>query len=94
MGGPVFKVAGGDASECSVLLESLAWVDFANGFDIWVEGGGVMAPARAGKPSWASLLLPSLARTGLVEGLDPFQHIEDSGFGVRGTTKSDILLSL
>ena len=94
MGGPVFKVAGGDASECSLLLANLAWVDFANGFGIWVEGGGVMAPARAGYPSWASLSLPSLARTGLVEGLDPLRRIEDSGLGVRGAAKSDILLSL
>ena len=53
-----------------------------------------MAPARAGEPSMLSLLLLSLVRTGLVEGLDPLRRSDESGLGVCGVAESDIFTSL
>lgn len=89
-GGPVFNVAGGEASECSLLLKNLACEDFVVDFGNWVEGGGVIVLVeRTGEPSFGRLLA-SLKPPGLDRGVASPQRIADSGMGVRGVAISDM----
>lgn len=90
-GGPVFNVAGGEASECSLLLRNFACADFVADFGNWVEGGGVIVlVARTGEPSLGRLLA-SLGPLGLDWGVASPRRIADSGMGVRGVVISDML---
>lgn len=73
---------------------NLDCTDFVAVFGIWVDGGGVMAPARAGELSMLSLLLLSLVGTGLVEGLDPLRRSNELGLGVCGFAESDMFTLL
>jgi len=92
MGGPVLRVAGGDASKCSLLLVNLPWAVFAVGLVNWVDGGGVIAPVSGtGEPSLAEFLLVSLVEVGLDEGVVSPRCIAWSDFGVRGAMSSDML---
>lgn len=90
-GGPVFNVAGGEASEFSLLLRNLACADFVADFGNWEEGGGVMVlVARTGEPSLGRSLV-SAAPPGLGRGVASPRRIADSGMGVRGEVTSDIV---
>ena len=92
IGGLIFNVAGGDASECSLLLIGFVCADFVGGLDTWVDGGGVMAPvSRTGEPSRSLDLLPSLVMEGFWGGDVLSWRIAWPGLGVRGVLSSDIL---
>ena len=89
-GGPVFNVAGGDASEFSLLLRNLACADFVADFGNWEEGGGVIVlVARTGEPSLGSSLT-SVGPPGLERGVASPRRIAVSGIGVRGEVISDM----
>ena len=91
-GVPVFNVAGGEASEFSLLLRNLACADFVADFGNWEEGGGVIVRvARTGDPSLGRSLA-SAGPPGLEEGVASPRRIADSGMGVRGEVISDMAI--
>lgn len=92
IGGPILRVAGGDTSECSLLLVNLLWDAFAEGLCNWVDGGGVISPVSGtGEPSLATTLALSLVVVGLDKGMASLRCIAWSGSGVRGALSSDML---
>ena len=91
-GGPVFNVAGGEASEFSLLLRNLACADLVADFGNWEEGGGVMVRvARTGEPSLGRSSA-SVGPPGLERGVASPRRIADSAMGVRGEVISDIVV--
>ena len=89
-GGPFLNVAGGDASEFSLLLRNLACADFVADFGNCEEGGGVIVlVARTGEPSLGRSLA-SVGPPGLERGVASPRRIAVSGIGVRGEVISDM----
>jgi len=92
MDGPILRVGGGEASECSLLLINLPWVALARGLGSWVDGGGVIAPmSRTGEPSLVPTLVMSLVVVGLDKGVVSLRRIAWSDSGVCGALSSDML---
>lgn len=92
MGRPVLRVAGGDASECSLLEMNLPWAAFAEGLSDWVDGGGVIASVSGtGEPSLALTSVVSLVAIGHDKGVVSLRCIAWSDLGVRGAVSSDML---
>ena len=89
-GGLVFNVAGGEASEFSLLPRNLACADFVADLGNWEEGGGVIVlVARTGEPSLGRSLI-SVRPLGLERGVASPRRIVVSGIGVDGEVISAI----